>query len=89
MGSYNSDSHNVQRYVTEEGFVQNEGNMEVPVQPYQIPYRILTPKKDQAGEFTCDRLFLSQSCDLFNLADGTSLYDHRSGSRYRSKPGDC
>jgi len=48
MGSYNSDSHNVQRYVTEEGHAQNEGNMEVPVTPYQIPYRILLPKKSQA-----------------------------------------
>ena len=25
MGSYNSDSHNVQRYVTPEGTAQNEG----------------------------------------------------------------
>ena len=48
MGSYNSDSHNVQRYVTEDGKVQNEGNMEVEVSPYQIPYRILLPKKSQA-----------------------------------------
>ena len=47
MGSYNSDSHNVQRYVTEEGHAQNEGNMEVPVTPYQIPYRLLLPKKNQ------------------------------------------
>ena len=48
MGSYNSDSHNVQRYVTPEGDAQNEGNMEVAVTPYQIPYRILLPKKTQA-----------------------------------------
>jgi len=27
MGSYTMDSHNVQRYVTEEGFVQNEGDV--------------------------------------------------------------
>ena len=47
MGSYNSDSHNVQRYVTEQGYAQNEGNMEVPVTPYQIPYRLLLPKKSQ------------------------------------------
>lgn len=45
MGSYNSDSHNVQRYVDEKGIVLNEGNVEVPVQPYQIPYRILLPKR--------------------------------------------
>ena len=48
MGSYNSDSHNVQRYVTPEGYAQNEGNMEVAVTPYQIPYRILLPKQTQA-----------------------------------------
>jgi hypothetical protein len=49
MGSYNSDSHNVQRYVTPEGHAQNEGNMEVAVTPYQIPYRVLLPKKSQAA----------------------------------------
>jgi FAD dependent oxidoreductase len=48
MGSYNSDSHNVQRYVTKEGTAQNEGNMEVPVLPYEIPYRILLPRQSQA-----------------------------------------
>ncbi len=47
MGSYNSDSHNVQRYITEQGHAQNEGNMEVPVTPYQIPYRLILPKKSQ------------------------------------------
>jgi hypothetical protein len=47
MGSYNSDSHNVQRYVTEQGHAQNEGNMEVPVTPYQIPYRLLLPRKSE------------------------------------------
>jgi len=48
MGSYNSDSHNVQRYVQPDGTVQNEGNMEVPVVPYQIPYRVLLPKRKEA-----------------------------------------
>ena len=49
MGSYNSDSHNVQRYVTGQGHAQNEGNMEVPVAPYQIPYRILLPRTGQVA----------------------------------------
>jgi hypothetical protein len=48
MGSYNSDSHNVQRVVNADGFVRNEGDMQVPVQPYQIPYRVLTPKRAEA-----------------------------------------
>ena len=48
MGSYNSDSHNVQRIVNDEGFVENEGDMQVPVTPYQIPYRMMLPKRAEA-----------------------------------------
>src|ERR1035441_8223954 len=48
MGSYNSDSHNVQRVVNRDGFVRNEGDMQVAVEPYQIPYRVLLPKKNEA-----------------------------------------
>jgi hypothetical protein len=47
MGSYNSDSHNVQRVVNKDGFVRNEGDMQVAVQPYQIPYRVLLPRKNE------------------------------------------
>jgi hypothetical protein len=49
MGSYNSDSHNVQRFINEKGFVENEGDVQVPVQPYQIPFRVLLPKKAEAA----------------------------------------
>ena len=49
MGSYNSDSHNLQRFINEGGFVENEGDVQVPVQPYQIPYRVLIPKKAEAN----------------------------------------
>jgi hypothetical protein len=49
MGSYNSDSHNVQRRPTEDGSaVENEGDMQVRVTPYEIPYRMLLPKRTQA-----------------------------------------
>jgi len=48
MGSYNSDSHNVQRVANRDGFVRNEGDMQVQVKPYQIPYRVLLPKKAEA-----------------------------------------
>ncbi len=47
MGSYNSDSHNIQRIPTADGAVENEGDVEVPVSPYQIPYRLLLPKRQQ------------------------------------------
>jgi hypothetical protein len=48
MGSYNSDSHNIQRLATSDGAVENEGDMQVAVTPYQIPYRVMLPKRDQA-----------------------------------------
>jgi hypothetical protein len=49
MGSYNSDSHNVQRFVQPDGTAQNEGNMEVRVEPYQIPYRVMLPRRTEAA----------------------------------------
>ena len=48
MGSYNSDSHNVERVAMPDGTVQNEGDVQVPVQPYEISYRIITPKRSEA-----------------------------------------
>ena len=49
MGSYNSDSHNIQRLATADGAVENEGDMQVAVTPYQIPYRLIVPKREQAA----------------------------------------
>ncbi|HEX5412352.1 MAG TPA: FAD-dependent oxidoreductase [Terriglobia bacterium] len=49
MGSYNTDSHNVQRYADENGYAQNEGDVEVPTIPFQIPYRALLPKREECG----------------------------------------
>jgi hypothetical protein len=48
MGSYSSDSHNLQRFVNDKGFVENEGDVQVGVKPYQIAYRSLTPKRAEA-----------------------------------------
>ena len=49
MGSYTMDSHNVQRYVTPEGYVQNEGDIGVSTQgPYSIALGSLLPKEEQA-----------------------------------------
>jgi hypothetical protein len=50
MGSYVMDSHNVQRYIKPDGFVQNEGDIGVkPPGPYQIDYGSLTPKSGSIG----------------------------------------
>lgn len=49
LGSYNMDSHNVRRFVTAEGYVQNEGDVQVsPGGPYLISYRSIIPAKGQA-----------------------------------------
>lgn len=51
MGSYSLDSHNVQRYVKADGFVQNEGD--IGVEPkggaYQISYGSLIPKEGECA----------------------------------------
>lgn len=48
MGSYAMDSHNVQRYIKEDGFVQNEGDIGVSTGgPYQIAFGALVPKKGE------------------------------------------
>jgi hypothetical protein len=48
MGSYNSDSHNIQRVAMPDGSVANEGDVQVHVLPYEIPYRVLLPEPAQA-----------------------------------------
>ncbi|WP_242415625.1 FAD-dependent oxidoreductase [Sphingomonas panni] len=49
MGSYNMDSHNVQRIVDANGHVRNEGNIEVsPGRAYPISYDAIVPKRGEA-----------------------------------------
>lgn len=53
MGSYTMDSHNVQRYIKSDGFVQNEGDIGVkPEQPYQIHLGALLPKPEECTNLT-------------------------------------
>jgi hypothetical protein len=67
MGSYNMDSHNCARYVTPDGFVQNEGDIQVsPGGPYQISYRSLVPK---AGE--CPNLLVPVCVASSHIAYGS------------------
>ncbi len=50
MGSYTMDSHNAQRYVTADGFVQNEGDVGVhPGEPYKIAFGSIIPRKEECG----------------------------------------
>jgi hypothetical protein len=49
MGAYGMDSHNQQRYVDTEGFVRNEGDVQVGgFKPYPISYQAIIPTPGQA-----------------------------------------
>ena len=50
MGSFVIDCHIVQRIVTPEGNVTDEGSFQdAPTKPYQIAYRSITPKNAECG----------------------------------------
>jgi hypothetical protein len=66
LGSYTTDSHHVQRVVGDDGFVINEGDFQVRVQPYAIAYRSLTPKASQ-----CANLLVPLCCSASHVAYGT------------------
>ena len=67
MGSYTIDSHNVQRYITPEGYVQNEGDIGVSTQgPYEIAYGALVPKAGQ-----CDNLLVPVCVSASHIAFGS------------------
>ncbi|NQU51506.1 MAG: FAD-dependent oxidoreductase [Bacteroidetes bacterium] len=67
MGSYAMDSHNIQRYITPEGFVQNEGDIGVsPPAPYSISYGSLIPKKED-----CENLLVPVCVSSSHIAFGS------------------
>ena len=66
MGSYTIDSHNTQRYITPEGYVQNEGDIGVKCPPYQIAYGSLVPKKEQ-----CENLLVTICVSSSHIAFGS------------------
>ena len=67
MGSYPLDSHNTQRYITPEGYVQNEGDIGIKMNgPYQIPYGSITPKREQ-----CSNLLVPVCVSSSHIAFGS------------------
>jgi hypothetical protein len=66
MGSYTIDSHNVRRYVTPAGHVQNEGDIGVPITPYSIAYGSLVPKRGEVAN-----LFAPVACSATHIAYGS------------------
>jgi len=68
MGSYTMDSHNTQRYITAEGYVQNEGDIGVHPKKgaYQISYGSILPKKED-----CTNLLVPVCVSSSHIAFGS------------------
>ncbi len=67
MGSYTMDSHNTQRYIKDDGFVQNEGDIGVNTKgPYAISYGSLVPKKEE-----CTNLLVPVCVSSSHIAFGS------------------
>ncbi|MFT4549453.1 MAG: hypothetical protein ACI9MB_003427, partial [Verrucomicrobiales bacterium] len=67
MGSYNMDSHNVQRYVDDRGFARNEGDVQIsPGGPYQISYKAIRPRKEE-----CTNLLVPAALSASHIAFGS------------------
>jgi lysophospholipase L1-like esterase len=67
MGSYTMDSHNVQRYITPDGHVQNEGDIGVSTRgPYEIAYGSLVPRRGQ-----CENLLVPVCVSSSHIAFGS------------------
>ncbi len=67
MGSYSLDSHNTLRYVSPEGFVQNEGDIHArPPKAYQIDYGSLIPKASD-----CSNLLVPVCVSSSHIAYGS------------------
>ena len=67
MGSYTMDSHNTQRYITEDGYVQNEGDIGVhPDQPYSIALGTVVPKASE-----CKNLLVPVAVSSSHIAFGS------------------
>lgn len=50
LAAYGMDSHHIQRYITNEGFVKNEGNVQASVKgPYPISFRSIIPKQKECN----------------------------------------
>ncbi len=67
MGSYNLDSHNTQRYIKPDGFVDNEGDVQLPAgKPYMIDLGSILPKKED-----CSNLLVPVCVSSSHIAFGS------------------
>ncbi len=67
LAAYTMDSHHVQRYVDENGYAKNEGDVQVGgFPPYPIDFGSLTPKREQ-----CTNLLVPVCLSATHIAYGS------------------
>lgn len=67
LAAYAMDSHHVQRYVSKQGYVRNEGNVQAHVKaPYSISYRAIIPKQNE-----CENLLVPVCLSSTHIAFGS------------------
>ena len=67
LAAYGMDSHHIQRYITQDGTVKNEGNVEAKVKgPYPISYRSIVPKASE-----CTNLLVPVCLSASHIAFGS------------------
>jgi hypothetical protein len=67
MGSYNLDSHNTQRYIKSDGFVENEGDIELSAKkPYMIDLGSIMPLRAE-----CQNLLVPVCISSSHIAFGS------------------
>jgi hypothetical protein len=66
MGAYQMDSHHIQRFVTKEGFVRNEGDIQVGSKPYPVSYRSIRPRASE-----CTNLLVPVCLSASHIAYGS------------------
>ena len=67
LAAYSMDSHHVQRYVSKQGYVRNEGNVQAHVKaPYSISYRAIIPKQNE-----CENLLVPVCLSSTHIAFGS------------------
>lgn len=67
LAAYGMDSHHIQRYISPDGTVKNEGNVEAGVKgPYPISYRSIVPKASE-----CNNLLVPVCLSASHIAFGS------------------
>ena len=67
LAAYGMDSHHIQRYIDKNGYVRNEGDVQVGgFSPYPISYRSIVPRESE-----CTNLFVPVCLSASHIAYGS------------------